>query len=86
MIVIMTMVNGLIIIILILFTVYGGDNLVFVAAHVAKGIVRYSAEGYFGIGVGMEGFLLKHLHAGMSPVNNFTEVLYAVIIKAKKLT
>eukprot|EP01036_Dinobryon_divergens_P028584 gene28584-37549_t len=50
------------------------------AAHVAKGIVRYSAEGYFGIGVGMEGFLLKHLHAGMSPVNNFTEVLYAVII------
>ena len=44
------------------------------AAHVAKGIVRYAGEGYFGIGVGMEGFMLKHLHAGMSPVNNFTEV------------
>jgi len=53
---------------------------VYSAEYVAKGIVRYSGEGYFGIGVGPEGFLLKHLHAGMSPVNNFTETCQQLVM------
>jgi hypothetical protein len=46
-----------------------------IAEKVAKGIVHYSTEGYFSISVGLDGLLLSTLHAGMSPLNNFSEVL-----------
>ena len=35
--------------------------------------------GYFGISTGLDGWLLKQLHPGMSPVNNIWEVIQQVL-------
>ncbi len=52
---------------------------VFSAETVAKDIVAYSEWGYFGISSGLDGWLLKQCHAGMTPVNNCWEVLQQVL-------
>ena len=52
---------------------------VFSPAVVAQDILRYSAQGYFGISTGLDGWLLKQLHPGMSPVNNWWEVLQGIL-------
>merc|ERR1711871_195975 len=51
---------------------------VFKAEEVARDIVNYSNKGYFGISTGLDGWLLKQLHPGMSPVNVFWEVLQQI--------
>jgi len=52
---------------------------VFQPAEVAKDIVGGSALGYFGISTGLDGWMLKQLHPGMSPVHNPWEVLQQVL-------
>ena len=52
---------------------------VFSPAAVAHDILHYSALGYFGISTGLDGWLLKQLHPGMGPVNNWWEVAQAVL-------
>lgn len=52
---------------------------VFVPQDVAQDLVRYSARGYFGISTGLDGWLLKQVHGGMSPVNNFWEAAQQVL-------
>ena len=52
---------------------------VFKAEEVAKDIVIYSNKGYFGIATGLDGWLLKQLHPGMSPVNVLWEVLQQIV-------
>ena len=52
---------------------------VFRAEDVAKDIVNYSNKGYFGISTGLDGWLLKQLHPGMSPVNVLWEVLQQIV-------
>jgi len=47
---------------------------VFSAQRVAYDLVHYSNEGYFGISTGLDGWLLKQLHPGMSPANHLLEV------------
>ena len=51
---------------------------VFSAEQVAKDIVACSTQGYFAISTGLDGWLLKHLHPGMSPISNGIEVLQQV--------
>lgn len=46
----------------------------FSSTEVACNIVEYSDRGYYGISTGFDGWLLKYLHPGMSPVNNLWEV------------
>jgi 3-dehydrosphinganine reductase len=41
--------------------------------------VHYSTLGYYGISTGLDGWLLKQLHPGMSPVNDLCEVLQQVL-------
>jgi hypothetical protein len=52
---------------------------VFEPSAVARDIVDCSAQGYFTISTGFDGWLLKHLHPGMTPTNNLLEVLQQVI-------
>ena len=52
---------------------------VFSPAAVARDVLRYSALGYFGISTGLDGWLLKQLHPGMGPVNNWWEVTQSVL-------
>ena len=52
---------------------------VFTAAVVAKDIVEYSAKGYFCISTGLDGWLLKQVHPGMSPINNIWEVAQGIL-------
>lgn len=52
---------------------------VFKPEQVAKDIVKGVELGYFGISTGLDGWLLKQLHAGMSPVHNAWEVLCQVL-------
>jgi 3-dehydrosphinganine reductase len=51
----------------------------FKPSAVAKDIVTYSRRGYFGISTGLDGWLLKQLHPGMSPVNCVFETLQPII-------
>lgn len=46
---------------------------VFTSEDVAADMVAFSAKGYYGISTGFDGWLLKMLHPGMSPVNNLWE-------------
>ena len=50
----------------------------FSAKAVARDLVDYSTLGYFGISTGLDGWLLKQLHPGMSPVNSALEALQQV--------
>ena len=52
---------------------------VFSSDDVADDIVTYSAKGYFGISTGFDGWLLKQLHPGMSPINNLWEVWQGIL-------
>jgi len=52
---------------------------VFKPALVARDIANYSSLGYFGITTGFDGWLLKQLHPGMTPVHNAWEVLCQVL-------
>jgi 3-dehydrosphinganine reductase len=52
---------------------------VFSADNVAKDIVRLSSQGYFGISTGLDGWLLKQLHPGMTPINNMWEVVQQIV-------
>ena len=52
---------------------------VFSPLVVARGIVRFSGHGYFGISTGLDGWLLKQLHPGMSPVNNAWEATQGIL-------
>ena len=47
------------------------SGVVFTASTVAEDIVYYSTRGYFGISTGLDGWLLKQLHPGMTPINNW---------------
>jgi 3-dehydrosphinganine reductase len=53
---------------------------VFKPSQVASDIVTYSAKGYFGISNGLDGWLLKQLHPGMSPINNLWEFTQGVLM------
>lgn len=52
---------------------------VFQPTDVAMDIVNYSSKGYFAISHGFDGWLLKLLHPGMSPVNNIWEVTQQIL-------
>lgn len=52
---------------------------VFKAENVAKDIVKLSGQGYFGISTGLDGWLLKQLHPGMTPINNVWEVVQQIL-------
>jgi 3-dehydrosphinganine reductase len=49
------------------------------AVEVAKDIVHYSAMRYYGISTGFDGWIIKQLHPGMSPVNNAWEVTQQIM-------
>lgn len=53
---------------------------VFNASVVAKDIFTMSNKGYFGISTGLDGWLLKQLHPGMSPLNSSSEVLQQIVV------
>lgn len=46
---------------------------VFSSESVGRDILYYSTRGYFGISTGFDGWLLKQLHPGMSPINSLWE-------------
>jgi len=46
---------------------------VFSAEQVANDIIKQSTKDYFMITTGLDGWLLKQLHPGMSPVMNVFE-------------
>jgi 3-dehydrosphinganine reductase len=46
---------------------------VFPSGAVAADIFKYSTMGYFGISNGLDGWILKQAHPGMTPLNCFTE-------------
>jgi hypothetical protein len=52
---------------------------VFSPSVVARDIIRFSGQGYFGISTGLDGWLLKQLHPGMSPLNNVWEVTQGIL-------
>jgi len=52
---------------------------VFSPQKVAVDVVRLSNAGYFGISTGLDGWLLKQLHPGMTPLNNVWEVAQQVL-------
>lgn len=52
---------------------------VFLPNEVAVDMINQSTIGYFGISTGLDGWLLKQLHPGMSPVNNLWEVLQQIL-------
>lgn len=47
---------------------------------VAKDIVYYSAQRYFGVSTGLDGYLMKQLHPGFSPVNSAVEVVQQMLL------
>lgn len=53
-------------------------GIVFTSQAVAKDIIEYSNMGYFGISTGLDGWLLKQLHPGMTPISNLWEVLQQI--------
>lgn len=59
---------------------------VFPAKDVADDIVDGSAKGFYNISTGLDGWMLKQLHPGMSPVNNlwdaFQPVMFAPLCRA----
>lgn len=52
---------------------------VFSSKDVAYNIVEYSDRGYYGIASGIDGWMLKNLHPGMSPINNLWEVWTGIL-------
>jgi len=52
---------------------------VFSPSVVARDIIRDADEGYFTISTGFDGWLIKQLHPGMSPMNNISEVVQQVL-------
>ena len=52
---------------------------VFPATVVASDILNYSSKGYFGISTGLDGWLLKQVHPGMTPCNNIWEVVQGIL-------
>ena len=52
---------------------------VFTSKTVAEDIVNYSGKGYYGISTGLDGWLLKQVHPGMTPVNNIWEVVQGIL-------
>ena len=51
----------------------------FSSTTVARDIVNGSTDGLFSISSGMDGWLLKQLHPGMSPLNNIWEVVEGIV-------
>ncbi len=52
---------------------------VFPPSAVAKDIIRDAEAGCFNISTGMDGWLIRQLHPGMSPFNNVFEVLQQIM-------
>jgi len=52
---------------------------VFSAKDVANDIVEGSAKGVYNISTGLDGWMLKQLHPGMSPVNNLWDVFQPIL-------
>lgn len=52
---------------------------IFSPEEVACKLVECVEAGKFGISIGLDGWLLKQLHPGMSPLNDFFEVLESVL-------
>jgi 3-dehydrosphinganine reductase len=52
---------------------------VFSSQEVASDIVSSSTAGYFNISTGLDGWMLRQLHPGMSPVNNLFECIQPVL-------
>lgn len=52
----------------------------FSSQDVANDIVKYSGQGYFGITTGLDGWMLKQAHPGLSPVNNIWETLQLILL------
>jgi 3-dehydrosphinganine reductase len=46
---------------------------------VAQDLVEGSTLGYFGVSTGVDGWLLRQLHPGMTPVNHTLEVLQQIL-------
>ena len=46
---------------------------------VARDIVHYASQGYYGISTGLDGWLIKQLHPGMSPCNSAWEVTQQIM-------
>jgi 3-dehydrosphinganine reductase len=55
------------------------SGVVFPASAVAINIVDGSTAGYFSITTGLDGWFLKQLHPGMSPLNNMWEVTEGIV-------
>ena len=53
---------------------------VFSSDDVAADIVKYSGQGYFGISTGLDGYMLKQAHPGMSPINNIWETVQLMLV------
>ena len=53
---------------------------VFQPNDVAKDIIKQSSKGYFNITTGIDGYLLKLLHPGMSPINNWCEIIITILL------
>ena len=53
---------------------------VFAAREVAQAIVAGSTAAYYNISIGLDGFLLRMLHPGMSPINNLWECVCPVLL------
>ena len=51
----------------------------FTPDQVATDIIAQSQKGYFSLTTGLDGWLLKQVHPGMSPVTNLAESLQQVI-------
>ena len=52
---------------------------VFEAPQVARDILTGSTRGYFNISTGLDGWLLRNLQPGMSPISNSLEVLQQIL-------
>jgi 3-dehydrosphinganine reductase len=52
---------------------------VFSPEIVAKDIIHMSSVGYFGITTGFDGWLLKQLHPGFTPINNMHEIIQQIL-------
>ena len=52
---------------------------VFSSQEVASDIVTLSTAGYFNISTGLDGWMLRQLHPGMSPVNTLFEVIQPLL-------
>jgi 3-dehydrosphinganine reductase len=52
---------------------------VFNSDDVAADILKYSCQGYYGISTGFDGWLLKQLHPGFSPLNNLWEFYQGMV-------